>query len=108
MQSKDQVYDLARLRKTMLDLRFLAHINDPAACIATHCADVYKRLDTIGYGESKTGKLKHIITNSLERVRLMDSKKSYERVRQSGAYAGEERLNLLLTLKLWSSGLVSV
>lgn len=69
VKNTDKLYDPTRLRDAMAGLKFPGSIRDPAARIITYCADVFERLDAVGYGEFKTENPKHTIKILLERVR---------------------------------------
>lgn len=59
-------------------LTFRAKIAGPSARIMTYCADVFERLDAIGYGEFRNDNPKHMIKLLLDGVRPLALKTAVE------------------------------
>lgn len=66
--SEDEV-DPSRIREALKGLKFPVKIASPSARIMTYCADVFERLDAVGYGDFKTNNPKHMIKLLLEGIR---------------------------------------
>ena len=61
-----------------MGLKFPTGIVDPSTRITTYCADVFERLEAVGYGEFKTANSKHTIRILLKIVRPVALKTSME------------------------------
>lgn len=63
--SQDEV-DPAHILEALKSVKFPVKIRDSSALITTYCADEFKRLDAIGYGEFERQNPKHTIKLLLE------------------------------------------
>lgn len=59
-------YDSARLQEAMAGLKVPSYTTDLNARTTIYCADVYERLDAIGYGEFTTKNPEYTIKLILE------------------------------------------
>lgn len=50
----DQAHDPTRLREAITGLKFPVNIRNPTARIKTYSADVFERLDAVGFDDSNT------------------------------------------------------
>lgn len=70
--------DPAGLKEALVGLIFPTKISDPSARIITYCADVFERLEAVGYREFKTLNPKHTIRILLDNVRPVALKTAME------------------------------
>lgn len=69
VHQRNQSHDPVLLREAMNQLEFPSYTTYPNARITTYCAEIFERLDAIGYGEFKTKNPKHTIKLIIEMIR---------------------------------------
>lgn len=93
LTNKDNTHDPTRLKEAMVGLKFPVNIRDSAARITTYCADVFERLDAIGYEDFKTENPKHTIKILLDRIKPPALKSAmFERIKVEAGLEKNVRL----------------